>query len=55
MSRWEIDYSYKVLEGGALDIEAIDREEAEDLALADIKDMYPDVTDIKIEAVREIV
>lgn len=52
--RYEIDYTYKVLEGGALDIVADSSEDAEELALDNIKDMFPDVEDIKIEAVREL-
>lgn len=52
--RYEVDGSYKIEEWFKMDIEADDVDQAEDIAREQAFEMYPDVTDITVDMVREI-
>lgn len=57
MSLHQVEYSYKVQEWGALDIDldpALDLSEREAIALAEIKETFDDITDIEILEMKEI-
>jgi hypothetical protein len=54
MPFYEVDFGYKVEEYGVVEIEADDLEQAEEFAHEHIKEMYPDVTDITIDGIKEI-
>lgn len=55
MGTYEVDFTYDMPEWGSVELEDIDdKEDAEVHALAYIKTTYPDVTNIKIEAVRNL-
>lgn len=55
MKTFEIDYGYKLSEFEAMTVDASDSEEAEAIAIKQIKDITPDdATDIEIHAVREL-
>lgn len=51
---FEVDFSYRLPEFGLIEVDADDAEHAETVGLQTVREMYPDVEDIKIEAVREI-
>lgn len=54
MAHYEIDFSYKVEEFGIVDINADDLEQAEQFAREHITEAYPEVTDVTIDAIREL-
>lgn len=57
MSVHLIEFEYNLPEYGTLEMEmdeALDLEEKEAIALAEIKEIYPDVTDIEITEVKVI-
>lgn len=54
MTFYEVDFSYKIEEFGVVETEATDMEEAEDFAREHIAEAYPEVTDISIDAIKEI-
>lgn len=51
---YEVDYNYKLTEYGVLNVDASDKEQAEERAKEQIMEMSDDITDIEIENVREI-
>jgi hypothetical protein len=54
MAIHQIDYEYTVHEGAIHEMDmdiALDPVEKEEMALADIKEMYPDITDVKIKGI----
>lgn len=51
---FEVDYSYKITEGGSTIVDTNDRQEAEDMAYDYVRDTFPEAYDIDIEAVREV-
>jgi len=54
MTAYEVDFSYKLPEWGVINVDAENVELAEEQAMDIIKDLYQDIEDIKIEALREI-
>lgn len=54
MPNFEIDFDYNMPEAGLINVVADDVDHAENVGMAEIKALYPDITDIKITAVREI-
>lgn len=57
MSLHQIEYSYKIQEWGNLEMDldpAMDLTEREAVAIAEIKEIYDDITDIEILDVKEI-
>jgi len=54
MTRYEVNFSYKLPEWGTVTLEAKDLQEAEELALEYVEESYPDVEDIEVDVIREI-
>lgn len=57
MSMHNIEFEYDLPEYGALQMDldpALDQAEKEEIALAEIKEVYPDVTNLEITKVTEI-
>jgi hypothetical protein len=54
MTDFAVDFTYKIEEYGTVELSADDHEQAEDFAREQITELYPDVTDITIDAVKEI-
>ena len=54
MSEYEIDFSYVEPRFGNFWITADDPDEAENLALQNIRQTYPEAEDIKIEMVKKV-
>ena len=56
MTNYDIDYSYKIPEWGTIsNIMANDLDDAEAVAYETIKKLYPDIVDVEIDAVRELI
>jgi len=53
MKSFEIDYTYDIEEYGVVELVADSIEEAEELALSNIKELYPDIKNIVIDGVRQ--
>ena len=58
MKTYHIDFSYNLPEWGTFEIETegdLTPDEVEEIALKEIKETYSDITDIKIDTMKEIV
>ena len=51
---YQIDYSYQVPEWGTIELNANSPEEAEGLALVEIKQLFPEVLEIQVDTIKEI-
>ena len=54
MTKFEVDTSYKSEEYETATYEALDVEEAEQLAMEYIRNTYPEAIDIEVDAVRQV-
>ena len=57
MSQYEIEYSYVIPETGVMVFELedhLDGSEKEEIALAEIKEIYDDILDVEIKNIRKI-
>lgn len=57
MSLHAIEFDYDITEGSTMNVEldpALDADEKEEIALEEIKDVYPDVHNINISKIAEI-
>lgn len=54
MAKYEVDYSYSVPEWGTVTLSADNPDEAEEIALEQIKELDPDILNITVEAVKEL-
>lgn len=54
MSKFEIEFKYKVEEFGYEVLDASDKDHAENVAMQTIREFYPEAVDIEIVEVREI-
>lgn len=55
MNMFNIEFTGNIKEWGQVEVEADDPEQAEDFALEQIKDLYPEYEDVEIETIKEIV
>lgn len=54
MTEYLVDYAYRIPEWGSITVSAESVAEAEQFALEDIKETFPDYLDIMIETVNEV-
>lgn len=54
MSRYQVDFTYKIQEWGSVELEANSVEEAELLGIEYVKEVYDEVIDVEVEGVREV-
>lgn len=54
MTFYEVDFTYKVEEYGTVELEADNHEQAEDFAREHIMEAYPEVTNVEINAIKEV-
>lgn len=55
MKQFEIGFSYKIEEFGVVTLDASDRGDAEEEGIIHVRETYPDVTDITIDYIKEII
>lgn len=54
MTQYNVEYSFKAVEDGSVDLEADDLEQAEEFAAEWVRESFEGATDIVIETVKEI-
>jgi hypothetical protein len=55
MKTYEADYTYDIEEYGVITVDGVDTiDEAEDLALSQVKEMFPDIKNIQINSIKEL-
>lgn len=54
MTQYNVEYSFQAMETGSVDLEADDREQAEEFAAEWVRESFEEATNIVIETVKEI-
>lgn len=54
MTHYQIDYSYQVPEWGTIDLTADNAEQAEEFALEQIKELFPEILEIEIDDIKAV-
>jgi hypothetical protein len=54
MTKYQIDFEGQVTEWGTITLDATDEEQAKDFALEQIKESYPEYTEVAIDKVLEL-
>lgn len=54
MPQFEVDYTYKIKEYGVVTVDADNITEAEEQGIEFVKELYTDISDVEVDAVREI-